>query len=297
MINSIQEIYDAIKTEKPKRVALAQAADMHSLPAVMEAAAAGYAIPILIGNKEKIKAIAKTVGIKLGRTKIIDCEEGKEPEIAVDLVKNGKADVVMKGLIESAPFLKAVIKGIRKEDSIISAIALVELKRVNRVCFITDLAINPRPDFNAKETILLNALGIIRKLGYERPKVAVLSASETLNPKMQSSMDAAIIAQKALDGHYGDCVVAGPISFDLAMSEEAAIQKQYYNEVAGSADVLLVPDIETGNSLYKALMLFSDIETGGIVAGTTAPVAFCSRADSIETKKNTLATAIYLASR
>ncbi len=296
MINTIQGVYEAIKNESPKRVVLAQAVDSHALPALIEASREGYAIPILVGSPSQIRNLAENMDLDLSGAEIVEAREGEEAVKAVELIKEGRADVIMKGLMESAPFLKAVLKGIKKEGSVVSAIALVELKKIHRFCFITDLAINPRPSLETKESILVNTADIVRKFGYERPKIAVLSAAETLNPKMRSSRDAAELAKNAAEGKYGNCVVAGPISLDIALSDEAARQKNYSNEVAGNADVLLVPDIETGNSFYKGLMLFADIETGGIIAGTTAPVVFCSRADSAETKKNTLALAIYLAS-
>lgn len=153
------------------------------------------------------------------------------------------------------------------------------------------------PDMAAKINITKNAVDIAQRFGIETPVVAALSAAETLNKNMLSSVEAAELAAMSERGELGQCHVMGPISLDLALSAEAAEEKGYRHPCAGQADIVLVPTIEVGNALYKSLMLFADMQTGGIMAGTAAPVVFCSRADSAETKKNTLAMALYLASR
>lgn len=300
MIRSIDEVYQLIKEETPKKVAVAQAADAHVLHAIEGAHSEGYADAILIGSAEKIKKIAAEEGIDLTPYEIVDVEDEQQAAAtAVKMVHEKKADVVMKGLMGSSTFLREVLNreyGLRKKDSIISAIAVVELEKVKKLNFITDLAITPLPDLDTKIKILNNAVETAHKFGIEIPKVAALSAAETLNKKMASSCDGAELETMNKLGKITGCEVAGPISFDLAMSEEAAVEKEYENPVAGKADILLVPSIEVGNVLYKALMLFAEMKTGGIIAGTSAPVVFCSRADSAETKKNTLALAVYMAS-
>lgn len=300
MICSIDEVYQLIKEETSKKVAVAQAADAHVLHAIEGAHSEGYADAILIGSAEKIKKIAAEEGIDLTPYEIVDVEDEQQAAAtAVKMVHEKKADVVMKGLMGSSTFLREVLNreyGLRKKDSIISAIAVVELEKVKKLNFITDLAITPLPDLDTKIKILNNAVETAHKFGIEIPKVAALSAAETLNKKMASSCDGAELETRNKLGKITGCEVAGPISFDLAMSEEAAVEKGYENPVAGKADILLVPSIEVGNVLYKALMLFAEMKTGGIIAGTSAPVVFCSRADSAETKKNTLALAVYMAS-
>lgn len=297
-IHSIREIYAAISAAQPKRVAVAQAADAHVLQAVSEAYLEGYARPILIGDGESIRTIAQEHGIDISDLPVVEKTGAECAEEAVRMVRCGEADVVMKGLMESAPFLRAVVRketGLRKPGAVVSAIAAVELKKLGRLAFITDLGITPLPDLETKKHLIENAVEVARKFGVEQPKVAALSAAETLNEKMVSSYEAARLAEMNERGEITGCVVAGPISFDLAMSAEAAEEKHYHHAVAGQADILLVPSIEVGNVLYKALMLFADMDTGGIIAGTEAPVVFCSRADSPQTKKNTLAMAVYLA--
>lgn len=289
-----------IKSQPRKRVAVAQAADAHVLQAISEGWKEGYVTPILVGSRERITAVAQECGIDITPFEIVDTADEDVASEAVSMVRSGKADVVMKGLMESAPFLRAVLNresGLAKPGTTVSAVAMVELKKLNRLIFITDPGISPAPDLAQKVSILKNAVEVVRQFGADVPKVAAISAAETLNKNMVSSVEAAALAQLCRDGTLEHCQVAGPISVDLALSAEAAEEKGYHNPVAGSADILLVPTVEVGNGIYKSLMLFAEMDTGGIIAGTTAPVVFCSRADSAQTKKNTLALAVYMAAK
>lgn len=301
VIYSINEIYQRIKEGPPKKVAVAQAADANVLRAVSEAYKEGYIEAALIGDVNQIRKIAEAETIDLSPFELIDVPDERDAaSMAVRMVHDRHADIVMKGLIASSVFLKEVLNkeyGLRKDNTVISAIAVVELAQLKRLVFLTDLGITPLPDLDTKVKLLKNAVEITQKFGIQRPKAAALSAAENLNASIVSSYDGAELERMNKEGLINNCTVAGPISFDLAMSEEAAQEKSYDNPVAGKADILLVPSIEVGNVLYKALMLFADMRTGGIIAGTSAPVVFCSRADSAETKKNTLAMAVYLSGR
>ena len=300
MVTSIQQVYDIIKNAEPKRVAVAQAADAHVLQAVCGAYKEGYAVPILIGDPERIRSCAKENGLDISAFRIVEADDGQEAVKAVELVHAQEADVVMKGLMQSATFLRAILKretGIRTPGAVVSAIAVVELRMLRRLAFITDLAITPEPDLETKRKIMENAVNVAHKFGMEKPNVAVLCAAENVNEKMAASRDAAALQRMCEEGEIEGCCVAGPISFDLAMSEEACEEKGYHHEVGGKADILLAPDINAGNIMYKTMMLFADMDTGGIIAGTNAPVVFTSRADSPRTKQNTLAMAVYLAGK
>ena len=301
MIQSITEVYSHICALSPQRVAVAQAADGHVLKAVSDAYAEGYALPVLVGNEARIRAIADAEHIDIAPFSIVSAATDEESAAAaVAMVRAGEADVLMKGLMDSSMFLRAVLNkecGLRKPGSSMSAIAVAELRKLGRLVFITDPCITPAPDMAGKINITKNAVNIAHRFGIESPVVAALSAAETLNKNMISSVEAAELAAMCERGELGQCRVMGPISLDLALSEEAAQEKGYSHPCAGQADIVLVPTIEVGNALYKSLMLFADMQTGGIMAGTSAPVVFCSRADSAETKKNTLAMALYLASR
>ncbi len=299
MIRSINDIYKAIKEAEPKRVAVAQAADSHALHAINEAYLEGYAKPVLVGDIEKIKMIAAQENIDISTFTLVQVD--KEDDCgakAVELVHNKEADVVMKGNMQSSSFLRAVLSskvGIKKANTVVYTIAVAELKKLDRLIFITDLGIIPLPDLDTKIKLIDGTVEILKKFHIDNPNVAALSSAETVSEKMASSYEGHKLEELNKEGIIKDCTVAGPISFDLAMSEESAIEKGYNHPAAGKADILLMPSIEVGNVLYKSLMLFSEMESGGIMAGTTAPVVFCSRADSAQTKKNTLAMAIYLA--
>ncbi len=301
MITSLKEVYRAVSQAGPMKISVAQAADAHVLEAVVEAHREFGVNAVLVGDQSEIESVAAHHKLDISPFEIFHVEERSQTALkAVSLVSSGRADIIMKGLLESSDFLKAILNtecGIRKADSVISAIAVVELKKLNRIIFITDPGFTPLPDLNTKVRLIENAVETARAFDIERPKVAALSAAETVNKKMISSTEAEILQRMNERGEITGCQVAGPISFDLALSRESVEQKNYRNPVGAGADILLVPSLEVGNILYKSLMLFADIETGGIMTGAKAPIVFCSRADSAETKKNTIALAVYMAQR
>lgn len=301
MICTMKDVYSSIRRSEPKRVAVAQAADAHVLEALTEAFKEGFIFPILVGNEKKILEAAKNAHLDIEQFEIVHIEDDKDASLkAAELVALHQADVIMKGLMESADFLRAILNkeyGIREQDKVISTIAAVSLKKLNRFIFITDPGFTPLPDREMKVKLIENAVETAKKFEIEKPNVAMICAAESVNPKMISTIDAKEIEDMNKNGEITDCTVAGPISLDLALSAEAVRQKHYNNPVGGKADILVVPSLEVGNVLYKSLSLFSEIETGGIMTGTKVPVIFTSRADSAETKKNTLALAIFLAQK
>lgn len=301
MITSLKEVYKAVKQAKPMKISVAQAADAHVLEAVIDAHREFGVNAILVGNQGEIKSVAAQHGLDISPFELFHTEEHSQAALkAVSLVSSGQADIIMKGFLESADFLKAILNvesGIRNPGAVISAIAVVELKKLNRIIFITDPGFTPLPDLDTKVRLIENAVGAANAFDIKNPKVAVLSAAETVNRKMISSTEAGSLQKMNERGEITGCRIAGPISFDLALSEESVRQKNYKNPVGARADILLVPSLEVGNILYKSLMLFADIETGGIMTGAKAPIVFCSRADSAETKKNTIALAVYMAQK
>lgn len=300
-MRQIKEVYEQIKSAAAPRMAVASAGDADVLKAISKACDMGFVKPILVGDQEKIEAIVADKGFDLTSAKIIDIKDPKEAAAyAVRMAKQGDADIVMKGFLESADFLRAVVNketGIKLPGRTISAIAVVELKKLGRMVLITDPGFIPLPDKDMKVKIIENAVDAAKRLGIDEPKVALLCAAETVNPKMISTVDAADINEMYNRGEIKDCIVAGPISFDLAISPEAAAHKGYTNPVAGQADILVVPSLETGNILYKSLSYFADMETGGIMTGASVPIVFTSRADTAETKLNTIALSVCLAQK
>lgn len=281
--------------------AVAQAADAHVLEAVTKAYGQGYILPVLFGDEEEIRKIASQENLNIHDMEVHQADTPEEAALqAVAMVSAGQADILMKGQLDSAVFLKAVLNkdcGIRKPGAVISAIAVVELKKLQRMIFITDPGFTPLPDLKTKKVLIENAVEAAQLFEIDEPNVAVLSAAETLNPKMISSVEAEKLQELNESGEITGCRVAGPISFDLALSEASVQQKGYKHPVGGHADILLVPTLEVGNVLYKSLALFADMETGGIMTGATAPIIFTSRADSVETKENTIALAVYMAQK
>lgn len=301
LIRSIKEVYEKIHVGDRMITAVAQAADAHVLEAAVKAYEQGYIQPVLFGKEDSIRTIAEQENLNLQNIEICQADTPEDAALqAVSMVSDGQADILMKGQLDSAVFLKAVLNkehGIRKSGAVISAIAVVELKKLHRLIFITDPGFTPLPDLKTKKSLIENAVEAAHLFEIEKPNVAVLSAAEKLNAKMISSVEAEKLQKMNESGEITGCRVAGPISFDLAVSEDSVRQKEYKNPVGGNADILLVPTLEVGNVLYKSLSLFADMETGGIMTGATAPIIFTSRADSVETKENTIALAVYMAQK
>lgn len=297
-MNSIKEVYDFLGGVEPKRLAVAAAADEIVLSAVIEAWKKGIALPVLVGDEGDIRRIVGEHRLDIGGLEVVGAETDEEAaRVAAEMVSRGEADILMKGLLPTGTFLKAVLSkdlNLKAPDRLISTIAMVESKKLGRILYITDPGLIPAPTLEEKAGMLRNAVEAARMFGLETPKVAALCGSETVNEKIPATVDAAKLEEMNRNGEITDCVVAGPISLDLAVSEESAAHKGYSHPVAGKADILLCPDIEAANILYKSLSYFADIETGGVMAGTARPVVFMSRTDTPQTKTNTIAFAAYL---
>jgi len=293
MLHELYKITDlknlALQNE-PKKLVLAAAGDEHSIDAVLKAYKMGVIEPILVGRKEDIYNMASDCK-DLDQIQIYDLDDDREIiRKAVELVVNNQADILMKGKVTTAQLLKGVLNkdyGM-KHKSFLSHFALFEIPNYHKLLAITDVALNILPNLEHKVHILNNAVSFIRKIGVEQPKVAALSAIEMVNEKMPSTMDAALLAIMQRRGQIKNCIVDGPLAFDNAISLESKRQKNLGGEVAGNADILLVPNVESGNILYKSLVAFADAKVAGIVLGADFPIVLTSRADSEETKLNSI---------
>jgi phosphate butyryltransferase len=294
MIKSFQDVLNKAGQLGMKRVAVAAAQDKPVLEAIKGAKENNIADAILVGDKEEIQKILKQLNMKESDYQIIDEKNPNKAALkAVELVSSKKADMVMKGLIDTASFLRAVLNkeiGLRT-GKLMSHVAVFEVDKFDRLLFITDAAFNITPDLNAKIDILNNAVLLARAIGIENPKVAPICAVEVVNPNMQATLDAAILTKMNNRGQIRNCIVDGPLALDNALSEEAAAHKNIKSEVAGKADIFLMPNIEAGNIFYKTLTYASNCKNGGIVVGTASPVILTSRADSFESKLNSIALA------
>jgi phosphate butyryltransferase len=281
-----------------KVVAVAAAEDAEVIDAVVRAVNLGIARFQLFGEKEIISALLdeKQSGIsKHEKIQIIHANSAPSAaELAVKSVRLNEADVLMKGNIPTAQILKAVLNkeyGLRT-GSVLSHVAAFEVKGYDRLLFVTDAAMNIAPDLSQKAQIIQNAVDVARSLGVDTPKVAPLAAVEVVNPAMQATLDAANLTQMSARGQIKNCIVDGPLALDNAVSLEAAHHKGIKSDVAGVADILVVPTIEVGNVLYKSLMYFANAKVGAVIAGAKAPIVLTSRADSAESKLYSLALAV-----
>ncbi|MEG0372058.1 MAG: phosphate butyryltransferase, partial [Clostridium sp.] len=274
------------------------AQDEPVLEAIKAAKDQGIANAILVGNKEEIEGLAKNLSMDLSQFQIIDEKDMKKAaNIAVELVSTGKADMVMKGLIDTANFLRAVLNkeiGLRT-GKLMSHVAVFEVPKYERLLFITDAAFNMYPELKEKIDIINNAVTVAKSVGIELPKVAPICAVEVVNPNMPATLDAAALTQMNARGQIKGCIIDGPLAVDNALSEEAARHKKISGPVAGKADILLMPNIEAGNVMYKTLTYTTDSKNGGLLVGTKAPVIVTSRADTYETKLNSIALAALVA--
>lgn len=287
------------KTKGPKVVAVAKADDKGLLSALEEARAEGIAKFILTGEKAKIEGLAKEMNIDLSAYEIIDCKDEVSMAMeAVSAVSSGRASIYMKGQVHTNHFLRAMLNkevGLRSGKNTISHCYFHHVKGYDRLFFVSDCAFNMYPDLNQKADILKNTVKLARSFGVECPKVAVLAAVEVVNPDMPATLDAAALTAMNNRGQITNCLVDGPFALDNAVSEESAKTKGITSPVAGKADVLLVPNIDAGNMMAKAIVYFSENDTAGLILGAKAPVVLTSRADSPRAKLLSVAAAVALA--
>lgn len=294
MFTNFQDLFKQATEKQKKKLVLAVAHDKHALEAIKAAYQHNYIEPVLVGDLEKIKEIAKQINFDLSGIKIIDKKDKIEAvEASIKLIKQGEAQILMKGNIATASLLKGVLNkewGLRS-GSILSHLAIFEIKAYHKLLAVTDVAMNIAPDLTAKIGIVNNSVKYLNKIGIKNPKVAAISAAETVNQAMQSSVDAAVIAKMSERNQITDCIIDGPLAFDNAISKESAEHKGIKSEVAGDADLLLMPNIETGNVLYKSLSFFANSGIAAVILGAKVPIVLTSRSDSEESKLNS----IYLA--
>lgn len=298
MIKNFDEVLKKVKSLETKTVAVAVAQDEPVLQAIMEAKKQGIANAILVGDEEKIKEVAASINMDVSQFEIVhEANAAKAALKAVSLVSSGKADMVMKGLVDTANFLRAVLNkevGLRS-GRLMSHVAVFEIAGIDRLIFLTDAAFNMYPDLKDKIDIINNSVKMAHAIGIECPKVAPICAVEVVNPNMPATLDAAMLSKMSDRGQIKGCIVDGPLALDNALSEEAAKHKKVTGPVAGKADIMVLPNIEAGNVMYKTLTYTSDSRNGGLLVGTAAPVILTSRSDSFETKMNSIALAALVA--
>jgi phosphate acetyltransferase len=293
--DSFGALFDKVKALAPIPTAVVHPVDQVSLQGAMEAAEATFIDPILVGPEQRIRAVAEEFGISLAGAEIIHVEHSHAAAArAVELIREGNAEILMKGSLHTDEVLSAVLNkstGIRTARRI-SHIFVMDVPTYPKLLLISDAAVNIAPDLDAKADICQNAIDLARTVGVDRPKVAILSAVETVRPKIQSTLDAAALCKMADRGQIQGGILDGPLAMDNAINLEAARIKKIDSEVAGVADVLIAPDLEAGNILAKQLIFLANAEAAGIVLGARVPVILTSRADSVRTRRASAATAV-----
>jgi phosphate acetyltransferase len=269
-----------------------------ALSGAVEAAAEGLIRPTLVGDETKIKALAAKIGVDISGFPIVQADyEAKAAELSVALCRNGDAATMMKGSLHTDVLMKAVMQretGLRAGGRRISHVFIMDTPVYERTLLITDAAINIAPELEDKFYIVQNAINLAHALDIPQPKVAVLSAMETVNPKIQSTLDAAALCKMADRGQITGGIVDGPLAFDTAVNANAAKIKHLVSPVVGQADILAVPDLESGNMLAKQLEYLGGAELAGIVLGARVPIILTSRADSAKTRLISCAVAVLL---
>ena len=287
-IKHFQEIIDKVKsTPSKKRMVIAAAGEEHTLQAAINAKNEGIITPILVGDKNEIDRILNNLGEVIPGEDIYDeADVVKSAEKAVELVREGKGDFLMKGFLDTSVILKAVVNkehGLGK-GSVMSHFTMFEVPNYDKILVVVDGGMVTYPTLDQKKAIIENTVGVLNSYGYEDPKVGVLACVEKVNPKMPETVEADALAKMNLNGELTGCTIAGPISYDCAMDREIAKTKKYESPVAGNADILVAPNIHAGNIMGKMLAVTCEAKMAGFIVGAKCPIVLTSRGSSTEEK-------------
>lgn len=292
MIKDFTDLIEKVKLVGKSTICVAAADDAEVLKAVKIATDIGIVDSILVGDKEKIEAIAKK--IELINYEIVHQDTPEEAALeAVKIVKSGRAKILMKGLVNTSVYMRALLNkeyGLRT-GRLLSLMAVYELPMYHKLLYCTDSGVNVSPNLEQKKDILTNTLLALQGMGLDMPKVAALTANEMVDPKIQSTVDADALVQMVKDGEIPNCVIEGPIAFDVAFDQHAAEHKGIDSKIAGDVDVLMFSNMETGNALGKSWLHFNKAKWAGIILGATNPIVLGSRSDTAEIKVNSIALA------
>ncbi len=286
-LKKLSALIDIARKKPVKKLVIAAAEDEQIFIASMKALDENIVSPVFVGDRQKITGLATKLNINPSGLEIINNkDQAGSCEIACQLISEGKADIIMKGLVNSSVFLKTLLNkkyGLLK-DSVLSHLAIFETPFYSKLLGVTDAAMNISPGIRNKAEIIKNAVKAFHKLGVGCPKVAILSATERINPKIKATVHASKLKMMNSRGKISNCIVDGPLALDNAISKAAAIHKGIDSEVAGDADILLTPDLNSGNILYKSLNFLGGAVSAGILLGASVPVVLTSRSDSDESK-------------
>jgi phosphate butyryltransferase len=287
ILKHLSELKQLLVDKPARRLALAAAQDHNSLTSVLMAARDGFIEPILVGDRESIQKIAAENNLDLTGVRVVhEPDTEMAVEIAVRMVRSNQADILMKGKVGTSSLLKGVLNkewGLRS-GALLSHFAIFEVEAYHKLIAVSDVAMNIAPNLQDKISIVNNSVACLNKLGIEMPKVAVLGAVEMVSENMQATLDAALLSKMNQRDQIRHCIIDGPLAFDNAISLESAIHKGIRSDVAGDTDLLIMPDIEVGNVLYKSLVFFAHAGVAAVILGATAPIVLTSRSDSDQAK-------------
>jgi phosphate butyryltransferase len=295
MLTQLSQLKDLLDTShKPKKLVLAASEDAHSLNAVVNAATQKIIRPILVGDREKTFGMAEILNLDISKYEFVQADNPVEAVVtSVKMVHDFKADVLMKGKVGTSDMLRSVLNkeyGLRT-GRLLSHFAYFEVETYHKLIAVTDVAMNIAPNLEEKIQILNNSVKVLNNLGIAKPKVAVLGAVEKVSTDMDATLDAALLSKMNQRDQILNCIVDGPLAFDNAVSVESAKHKEIKSDVAGHTDLLLMPDIEVGNVLYKTLVFFARAKVASMIVGASAPIVLTSRSDSEQAKFDSIVLA------
>lgn len=301
MITSLRQMADTVRLSgKKQRIAVAWAQDPNTVGSLHRAVIEGFAEAIMIGNPDAILATCDELGLDSGLFTIVAAADEKvAAEMAVAMTRSGEADIVMKGLVGTDKFLRAVLdkeKGLLPPGAVMSYVCAVEVPAYHKLLFVTDTAVLPFPGLDQKVAMARYAVGMARSFGIRKPRVALIGASEKVNERFPNTLDYAEMTRMAENGDFGDCIMDGPLDLFLACDPASVKIKGVDTPVAGDADILLFPSLEACNPFYKGLMLFAGGELAGMICGTSKPVVLMSRSESELSKYYCVALSCLMAS-
>lgn len=296
MITNFDQLFDALRAKAKKRIIGAWAVDDHTITAISKAVELGIVEGTLVGDKDKIEAVCQAEGLDINKLTVIDNKvELAAIAQAVEMVKNGEGDILMKGLCSTDKYMRAILnkeKGLLPPKAVLSHVSVIQNPNYPKLIFFSDIAVIPLPDFKQKQAQIKYLTATAKSFGIEKPKIAAIAATEQMLDGMPACVEAALLAKMNDRGQIAGCLLDGPLALDVALSQEAVAIKKLKSEVAGDADCLLFPNIESANVFYKTnSQLCPGVRQAAMVVGAQAPCVLSSRADSIDTKLNSIALA------
>jgi phosphate butyryltransferase len=300
-IRKLTELVELVKKKPSSKLAVANGHDPHTIQATFKAAKENLVDVIIVGDKDKVLSLGSEYNLDTSAFDIIDNRDAKEAGcIARDMVRSKEADILMKGLMPTDVYMKLILdknEGLLQKGNILSHVAVMEVPTYSKLLFVSDVAVIPLPDLNQKVSMLKYTIEVAHSFGIENPKAAIIAATEKVSDRMQATLDGATIAKMAARGQIKGAIIDGPLAIDIAINKEACDIKGFNSPINGEADILIFPNIETGNVFFKTITKLAGGSLAAMVVGANAPCILTSRADSEESKFYSIAMAALMGAR